>query len=415
MTQTYRTTDLARWGVGQGFNLTPAQVDINFWDLIQRMIMQEARPDPSAGIDYFEIIGINLYVHMTDSTVLGPYELPTTTFNDRGDWTPETLYSAMDTFGINGGLYVVLLAHTSDLTFDAGANNGMGDDYYQLMLQPPGTALPTGGAAAMVLEKATGVDFEMTWGYKLPEDGTTRQYLIKQSNTNQDAGWETPQADDIEFVPTTSSSLTSDNVAEALEELSTRAVDAESVEFTPVSGSSYTSDNVADALEEALTLLQAGAVAFTPVSGSTLLSANVADALEELAVAVEEGGGATTDAIQYVIDGGGTVLSTGLKGFIVVPYACTITKATLLADQLGSIVVDVYKCTFAQFDSGITHPVSGESITASAKPTISTAYSDQDTTLTGWTTSVAANSVLAFNVDSVTDIERITIALEITR
>ena len=94
MTQTYRTDDSARsGGTGQGFNLFAAQVDINFWDLIQRMIAQEARPDPSAGIAYFEINGTMMYVHMTDGTVLGPYELPVATFLDRGVRAPLTAYN----------------------------------------------------------------------------------------------------------------------------------------------------------------------------------------------------------------------------------------------------------------------------------------------------------------------------------
>src|SRR5678816_4767140 len=155
MTQTYRTNDVARWGTGQGFNLTAAQVDINFWDLVQRMLAQEARPDAAAGIDHFEIVGINMFVHMTDATVLGPYELPVATFNDRGEWAPETDYSKMDTFSINGGLYVVIWDHTSELTFDAGANDGAGHDYYQLMIQTPGSAMPAGGAVGMLLKKTT--------------------------------------------------------------------------------------------------------------------------------------------------------------------------------------------------------------------------------------------------------------------
>src|SRR5580765_4226966 len=178
MTQTYRTNDPARWGTGQGFNLSPAQVDNNFWDLIQRMIAQEQRPDPSAGIAYFEINGTMMYVHMTDGTVLGPYQLPIATFRDRGVWAPNTAYFKMDTFSINGGLYVVILDHTSAATFDPGANDGAGHDYYQLMLSPPGLTLPYGGAAGLVLTKHTAADFDTVWDTKFPTGGSNRQYLI---------------------------------------------------------------------------------------------------------------------------------------------------------------------------------------------------------------------------------------------
>jgi len=237
MTQTYRTDDLARWGSGQGFNLTAAQVDINFWDLVQRMIAQEARPDPSAGIDYFEIVGINMYVHMTDATVLGPYELPVATFQDRGEWQPETIYSKMDTFSVNGGLYVVIFDHTSELTFDPGANDGAGHDYYQLMIQTPGSALPSGGAVGMALLKATETDYSTMWGK--------------------------PDALNVWFESSEDSALTSSNVAEALEELEAMAAsfsgDAVDVVYDPTT-SGLTATNVQAAIDELATAGAGGAV-----------------------------------------------------------------------------------------------------------------------------------------------------------
>ena len=122
-----------------------------------------------------------------------------------------------------------------------------------------------------------------------------------------------------------------------------------------------------------------------------------------------------TDAIEFVIDGGGSAITTGVKGYLEIPYACTINRATLLADQSGSIVVDVWKTTYASFDGGATHPVSGDKITASAPPTISSATKAQDATLTGWTTSVSAGDILAFNVNSATTVTRITISLKVAK
>lgn len=122
-----------------------------------------------------------------------------------------------------------------------------------------------------------------------------------------------------------------------------------------------------------------------------------------------------TTAIEFVIDGGGATITTGLKGYVEVPFNCTIVRATLLADQSGSIVVDVFKSTYAQFDAGATHPVSGDKITASAPPTISSATKSQDATLTGWTTAVASGSILAINVNSITTCERVTLSLKVIR
>jgi len=115
-------------------------------------------------------------------------------------------------------------------------------------------------------------------------------------------------------------------------------------------------------------------------------------------------------SINFIIDGGGTEITTGIKGDIEIPFDCTIERVTILADQIGSIVVDIFKDTFANYP-----PVVGDSITASAKPTISTDVKSQDTTLTGWTTSIVDGDTLRYNVDSVTDIERVTIALKCRR
>jgi hypothetical protein len=108
------------------------------------------------------------------------------------------------------------------------------------------------------------------------------------------------------------------------------------------------------------------------------------------------------------------VIATGLKGYLEVAFACTINAATMLADQSGSAVVEIWKCTYANFNPG-THPVTGDKINSSTPPTISSTYKSQDTTLTSWTTSVAAGDILAFNVNSCTTITRLTVSLKVTK
>ncbi len=126
-------------------------------------------------------------------------------------------------------------------------------------------------------------------------------------------------------------------------------------------------------------------------------------------VSVESGLGETV-SIVFIIDGGGSAITTGLKGFVPIPFACTITAARLYADQSGSIVIDIFKDTFANYP-----PVDADSITASAQPTITTAVKSEDTTLTGWTTTIVAGDILGFNVDSITNHERVTVELEVTK
>jgi hypothetical protein len=115
-------------------------------------------------------------------------------------------------------------------------------------------------------------------------------------------------------------------------------------------------------------------------------------------------------SISYVIDGGGATISAGIKGDITVPFACAIEEWTLLADQSGSIVVDLWKDTYANYP-----PTVGDTITGSAKPTISAATKGQSSTLTGWTSTIAAGDTLRFNVDSCTSITRVTLSLKVYR
>lgn len=95
---------------------------------------------------------------------------------------------------------------------------------------------------------------------------------------------------------------------------------------------------------------------------------------------------------------------------IVVPFDCTITGVTLLADQSGSIVVDVWKDTYANFP-----PTDADSITSATPPTLSAAASSVDTTLSGWTTALTEGDVLRFHVDSVSAVTRVTLSLSVLR
>lgn len=114
--------------------------------------------------------------------------------------------------------------------------------------------------------------------------------------------------------------------------------------------------------------------------------------------------------INFIIDGGGSAITTGVKGYVEVPFAGTIVAVTTLLDASGSIVVDIWKDTYANYP-----PVDADSITAAAPPTVSAATKATDSTLTGWTTSITANDILGFNVDSITSATRATVALRIRR
>jgi hypothetical protein len=163
----YRT--IGAWGAGKGSDLTAAEVDNNFWDAIQRIIALETVTSMiGAEIDYFSVVGDQLTVHMTDHSLRGPYTIPTADYTFRGTWQASTAYSKLDIVTINGNVYLVIYPHTSDTSFDAGANDGAGHDYYGLLLTNPGNSLPTGGAVGQVLTKSTTADFATTWSDPIP-------------------------------------------------------------------------------------------------------------------------------------------------------------------------------------------------------------------------------------------------------
>lgn len=120
--------------------------------------------------------------------------------------------------------------------------------------------------------------------------------------------------------------------------------------------------------------------------------------------------GKTPCGFCVVIDGGGSEIADATEIQVVVPFAMTITGYTALADVSGSISIDVWKDTYAN-----APPTDADTITASAPIAISSAVKSQDTTLTGWTTSVSAGDVLIFHVDSCTSIERVSISIGGTR
>jgi len=120
--------------------------------------------------------------------------------------------------------------------------------------------------------------------------------------------------------------------------------------------------------------------------------------------------GSKEAGIVYVIDGGGVAITTGVKGYLSLPFDCVITAGELLADVSGSIVVDIWKDTIASFP-----PTDADSITGATPLTISGGLIDYDSVLTGWTKTLEKGRNLAFNVDSCATVTRCTVTLYVTK
>src|SRR5690349_595979 len=132
----FRTTDNAKWGAGKGANLTPGEVDENFWDLDQRTAaLEESAPEP-VGIQQITVTGNTFTIVLTDGSSRGPFTLPSAKFNLVGEWAPNTPYVPNSFITEAGKTYLILYPHTSAAFFDPGANDGAGHDYYGLLPFP---------------------------------------------------------------------------------------------------------------------------------------------------------------------------------------------------------------------------------------------------------------------------------------
>jgi len=115
-------------------------------------------------------------------------------------------------------------------------------------------------------------------------------------------------------------------------------------------------------------------------------------------------------ALVFLIDGGGEAITSGVKGYLRVPFNCTIERVTLTADQVGSIRVDIWKSTYAAFP-----PTDAGSITGGNEPEITGSNKGEDASLTGWSTNLNEGDILAFNVDSAAGIARVTVSLQVRK
>jgi hypothetical protein len=115
-----------------------------------------------------------------------------------------------------------------------------------------------------------------------------------------------------------------------------------------------------------------------------------------------------TACFGITIDGGGSEITTGVKGYITIPYACTITGWYITGDPAGSIVVDVWKRPGAIPDDAY-------SIAGTERPTLAGAAVNSDANLTTWTTAVSAGDILGFNVDSVVNCQKVSLVIKVTK
>lgn len=116
----------------------------------------------------------------------------------------------------------------------------------------------------------------------------------------------------------------------------------------------------------------------------------------------------TYGVMMSTIDGGGAVPAVGRYDLMQAPYDCTIQSVTLVGDVSGSTVIDLLYSTFADIGSGTT-------ICSSTKPTLTSARTVRDTTLTSWSKDLNKGDYLEPSLVSAATLKRVQIFVGIVR
>jgi hypothetical protein len=128
--------------------------------------------------------------------------------------------------------------------------------------------------------------------------------------------------------------------------------------------------------------------------------------------------GSGPKTINFVIDGGGAVITTGAtiaaqtRGYIGVTANSTINDWTIVSDVSGSIYVDIWKATYANFPTMTL-------ITGTDPPRLVTAQKNTDSAISGtWgNTSLVTGDILEFRVNNsltVASVNTVTVILGLT-
>ena len=113
-----------------------------------------------------------------------------------------------------------------------------------------------------------------------------------------------------------------------------------------------------------------------------------------------------TRTVNYVIDSGSLPMQPGDKGKLTIDVTGLIENIRVLSDQTGDIVLEIEKCTFADYPNFT-------SITSGARVQLTNSDKYFDDVLNNWTTTIGAGDILRFTVVSVNNIRRLLISLKL--
>jgi len=110
--------------------------------------------------------------------------------------------------------------------------------------------------------------------------------------------------------------------------------------------------------------------------------------------------------VSFSIGNGSTVIDLGEYRYTEVPFNCIIERVVLMSPDIGNVVIDIRKTTYA-----LAPPTSADSIVGSAPPTLTNSQKYFDVTLTGWNRILNKGDILSVSVESVTGINSLLVSI----
>lgn len=295
---------------------------------------------------------------------------------------------------------------------------------------------------AMVADTAT-VDVtytdatpELKWDVK--DDSITYAKIQNVSATDKVLGRSTAGSGDVEEITCTAFGRSLIDDANAAAALGTLGLDTDLATFalpasTTISAAGATLVGLTDPNADRLALWDDSASSYALAAVGTGLSisatptldlharlveiASLADPNEDRVLVWDDSADdliltRMTKSIVINVGDGTNAVATGIAAAVRMPVGGAITKNSVgllkfTSGSTGSIVFDIWKDSHANFP-----PTVADTITASAKPTVSTAAKSEDSTLTGWTTSFSAGDWLIVNVDSASTVTLATLTID---
>ena len=142
------------------------------------------------------------------------------------------------------------------------------------------------------------------------------------------------------------------------------------------------------------------------ISGDQIVFTNAPATNDDIVIIALAAAADLTRTVNYVIDSGSLPMQPGDKGKLTIDVTGVIENIRVLSDQTGDIVLEIEKCTFADYPNFT-------SITSGARVQLTNSDKYFDDVLNNWTTTIGAGDILRFTVVSVNNIRRLLISLKL--